>query len=47
VAKVRKRLAVTRKELQRFHVERFSLNKLIEVKVKEQYHVEGSKLWKI
>jgi hypothetical protein len=40
MAKVRKRLAVSKQTTHRFHAERFSLKKLNEVKGKEQYRVK-------
>jgi 50S ribosomal subunit-associated GTPase HflX len=42
VAKVRERLAVNKQRSQRFHMKRFSLKKINELEVKEQYHVEVS-----
>jgi hypothetical protein len=42
VAKIRERLAMNRKRSHKFHVERFSLNKLNKVEGKEMYHVEVS-----
>jgi hypothetical protein len=42
VAKVRKRLAVSKHSTNRVHMERFSLKKLNEVEVKEEYRVEIS-----
>jgi hypothetical protein len=42
VAKVRKRLAVSKQTIHSFHMERFSLKKLNEVECKEQYWVEIS-----
>jgi hypothetical protein len=42
VAKCRKRLAVNKQRSHRFHIERFNLMKLNEVKGKEQYCVEFS-----
>jgi hypothetical protein len=42
VAKVRERLAVSKQTANRFHMERFNLNKLNEVKGKEQYRVQIS-----
>jgi hypothetical protein len=42
VAKVRERLAVNKQRSHRFHMERFNLKKLNEVKGKEQFHVEVS-----
>jgi hypothetical protein len=41
VAEVRERLAVNKQRSHRFHMERFNLKKLNEVKGKEQYHVEA------
>jgi hypothetical protein len=40
VAKVRKRLAVSKRTTHRVHMERFNLKKLNEVEGKEQYRVE-------
>jgi hypothetical protein len=42
LAKVRHRLAVNKQRSQRFHMERFHVNKLNEVEDKEQYSVEVS-----
>jgi hypothetical protein len=42
VAKGRERLAVNKQRTHRFHMERFNLKKLNEVKGKEQFHVEVS-----
>jgi hypothetical protein len=42
VVKVRERLAVNKQRSQRFHMERFNLKKLNEVKGNEQYRVEVS-----
>jgi hypothetical protein len=42
VAKVRKRLAMSKQTTHRFHRERFNLKKLNEVEGKEQYCVEIS-----
>jgi hypothetical protein len=42
VAKVRRRLVVSKQRLHRFHVERFNFKKLNEVKGKELYPVEVS-----
>jgi hypothetical protein len=42
VAKVRERLAVNKQRSYRFHMERFNLKKLNEVKGKEKYCVEVS-----
>jgi hypothetical protein len=42
VEKVRERLAVSKQTAHRFHMERFSLKKLIEEEGKEQYRVEIS-----
>jgi hypothetical protein len=42
VAKVRERLAMSKQTTHRFHMERFNLKKLNEVKGKEQYRVEIS-----
>jgi hypothetical protein len=42
VAKVRERLAVNKETSQRFHMERFSLKKLNDLKGKGQFHVEVS-----
>jgi hypothetical protein len=42
VVKVRERLAVNKQRSQRFHMERFTLKKLIEVEGKEKYRVEVS-----
>jgi hypothetical protein len=43
VAKFKEILAVRKQILYRFHMERFNLKKLYEVKGKEQYHAEISK----
>jgi hypothetical protein len=43
VAKVRERLAVSKQTTHRVHTERFSLKKLNEEEVKEQYRVNISK----
>jgi hypothetical protein len=40
VAKVREQLAVNKQRSHKFHMERFNLGKLNEVKGKEQYRVE-------
>jgi hypothetical protein len=40
VEKVRERLAVNKQRSQKFHMERFNLQKLIEAVAKEQHHVE-------
>jgi hypothetical protein len=40
VANDRKRLAVNKQGAQRFHMEKFNLNKLNEVEGKERYYVE-------
>jgi hypothetical protein len=42
VAKVRKRLAVSKKTTQRFHIERFYLKKLKKIESKEEYLIEIS-----
>jgi hypothetical protein len=42
VAKVRKRLALSKQTTHRVHMERFDLVKLNKVEGKEQYHVEIS-----
>jgi hypothetical protein len=42
VAKVRERLAVSKRTTQKFDMERFNLKKLDEVQGKEQYRVEIS-----
>jgi hypothetical protein len=42
VAEFRERLAVSKQTVHRFHMERFSLEKLNEVEGKEQYRVEIS-----
>jgi hypothetical protein len=52
VAKVRKRLAVNKQASHRFHMERFNLKKLNEVKGKEQYpdleaEVEINSAWEM
>jgi hypothetical protein len=50
VANVRERLAVNKQRSHRFHMERFNLKRLHEVKGKVQYRVEVSnrlQLWKI
>jgi hypothetical protein len=50
VAKVRERLAVSKQAAQKIDTDRFNLNKLNEVDVKEQYHVTIKKslqVWKI
>jgi len=40
VAKVRKRLAVSKQAAQKFYGERFNLRKLKEVEVRKQYQIE-------
>jgi hypothetical protein len=40
MAKVRKRLAMSKQTMYRFHMERFNLMKLNELQAKEQYRVE-------
>jgi hypothetical protein len=40
VAKVRERLAVSKRTAHRFHMDRFNLKKLNKVDGKEQYRVE-------
>jgi hypothetical protein len=42
VAKVRERLAVNKQRSQRFHMERFNLEKLNKVEGKEQFRIEVS-----
>jgi hypothetical protein len=42
VAKVRERLAVSKQATHRFHMQKFTLKKLNEVKGKDQYRVEIS-----
>jgi hypothetical protein len=42
VAKVRERLAVSKQEAQKFHVERFNLRKLNELQVRNQYQIKFS-----
>jgi hypothetical protein len=42
VANIRERLAANKQELHKFHMERFSLENVIEVEDKEEYHVEIS-----
>jgi hypothetical protein len=42
LAKVRERLAVSQQTTHRVHMQKFNLNKLKEVEVKEQYRVEIS-----
>jgi hypothetical protein len=37
VAKVRERLAVSKKETQKFDIERFNLRKLYELEIRNQY----------
>jgi hypothetical protein len=42
VTKVRKRLAVSKQTMHRWHMEWFNLKKLNEIEGKEQYHVQIS-----
>jgi hypothetical protein len=49
VAKVRERLAVSKRPAQKFHVERFNFRKLNELKVRKQNQIKISdrfELWK-
>jgi hypothetical protein len=49
VAKVRERLAVSKREAQKFHVVRFNFKKLNELEVRKQYQIEITNrfsLWK-
>jgi hypothetical protein len=42
VAKLRERISVSKRERQKFDLERFNLEKLDDVEVKEKYQVEIS-----
>jgi hypothetical protein len=42
VGKVRETLEVSKETVHRVHIDRFNLNKLNEVEVKEQYHIKIS-----